>query len=213
MPLPGGDNAIYHPNRIAAAYLWKLGLPWSDHLSAIQSLTSEEKNVMIRQLESSLNTPGTSSMGRLFDVVASLIGLRHTINYEAQAAIELEQITEPSIEDAYSFNIFENEIKLNRMISGILGDINQAIKAEVIATKFHNAVVNTILFLCKQIKSECSLRHVVLSGGVWQNQYLLRKTYQILSEEGFSVLTHRDVPPNDGGISLGQAVIANNYYQ
>lgn len=213
MPLPGGDTAIYHPNRIAAAYLWKLGLPWDDHLSAIQSLTIEEKNVMKGQLESRINTPDTSSMGRLFDVVASLIGLRHTINYEAQAAIELEQIIEPSIEDAYSFNIFENEIKLNRLISSILIDINNSIQAEIIAAKFHNTVANIILFLCKQIKSECSLRHVVLSGGVWQNQYLLRKTYQILKEEGFSVLTHRDIPPNDGGISLGQAVIANNYYQ
>ncbi len=213
MPLPGGDSAILHPNRIAAAYLWKLGLPWDDHISAIKSLTSEEKSVMKRQLESHINTPNTSSMGRLFDAVASLIGLRHTINYEAQAAIELEQITEPSITDAYSFEITENIINLNSVISNILSDINHSIHGAVISTKLHNTIANLILFLCKQIKKENNLHHVALSGGVWQNQYLLRKTYQILTEEGFSVLIHHHIPPNDGGISLGQAVIANKHYK
>jgi len=212
MPLPGGDNAILHPNRIAAAYLWKLGLPWDDNISAIKSLTSEEKSVIKRQLESRINTPNTSSMGRLFDAVASLIGLRHTINYEAQAAIELEQITEPSITDSYTFEISEDIINLNSVISNILMDINHAIHAAIIATKFHNAIANLILVLCKQIKNENDLHHVALSGGVWQNQYLLRKTYQILAEEGFSMLVHHNTPPNDGGISLGQAVIANKHF-
>ena len=213
MPLPGGDSAILHPNRIAAAYLWKLGLPWDDHIPAIKSLTSEEKSVMKRQLESHINTPNTSSMGRLFDAAASLIGLRHTINYEAQAAIELEQITEPSITDAYTFEISEDIINLNGIISNILIDINHAIHTAIIATKFHNAIANLILVLCKQIENENNLHHVALSGGVWQNQYLLRKTYQILTEEGFSVLIHHNIPPNDGGISLGQAVIANKHFQ
>ncbi len=212
MPLPGGDSAILHPNRIAAAYLWKLGLPWDDHVPAIKSLTSEEKSVMKRQLESHINTPNTSSMGRLFDAVASLIGLRHTINYEAQAAIELEQITEPSITDTYTFEISEGIINLNGVISNILIDINHTIHAAIIATKFHNAIANLILVLCKQIENENNLHHVALSGGVWQNQYLLRKTYQILTEEGFLVLIHHNIPPNDGGISLGQAVIANKYF-
>ena len=212
MPLPGGDSAILHPNRIAAAYLWKLGLPWDDHIPAIKSLTSEEKSVMKRQLESRINTPNTSSMGRLFDAAASLIGLRHTINYEAQAAIELEQITEPSITDAYTFEISKDIINLNGIISNILIDINHAIHTTIIATKFHNAIANLILVLCKQIENENNLHHVALSGGVWQNQYLLRKTYQILTEEGFSVLIHHNIPPNDGGISLGQAVIANKHF-
>ena len=212
MPLPGGDSAILHPNRIAAAYLWKLGLPWDDHISAIKSLTHEEKSVIKRQLESHINTPNTSSMGRLFDAVASLIGLRHTINYEAQAAIELEQITEPSITDAYTFEISDDIINLNSVISNILIDINHAIHSVIIATKFHNAIANLILVLCKQIENENNLHHVALSGGVWQNQYLLQKTYQILTEEGFSVLIHHNIPPNDGGISLGQAVIADKHF-
>jgi len=212
MPLPGGDSAVFHPNRIAAAYLWKLGLPWDDRISAIKSLTSEEKSVIKRQLESHINTPNTSSMGRLFDAVASLIGLRHTINYEAQAAIELEQITEPSITEAYTFEISEGIINLNGVISNILMDINHAKHAVIIATKFHNAIVNLILVLCKQIKNEKNLHHVALSGGVWQNQYLLQKTYQILAKEGFSVLFHHNTPPNDGGISLGQALIANKHF-
>jgi hydrogenase maturation protein HypF len=213
MPLPGGDSAILHPNRIAAAYLWKLGLPWDDHISAIKSLTSEEKSVIKRQLESHINTPNTSSMGRLFDAVASLIGLRHTTNYEAQAAIELEQISEPSITDAYTFEVSKDVIKLNGVISNILIDINHAIHATIIAAKFHNAIANLILVLCKQIENENDLHHVALSGGVWQNQYLLKKTYQILTEEGFLVLIHHNIPPNDGGISIGQAVIANKHFQ
>jgi len=213
MPLPGGDSAILHPNRIAAAYLWKLGIPWDNHIPAIQSLTSEEINVMKRQLELHINTPNTSSMGRLFDTVASLIGLRHIINYEAQAAIELEQITESSITDAYVFEISENTINLNNIISNILSDINRGIHAAVIATKFHNAIADLILILCKQIEKEDNLHHVALSGGVWQNQYLLRKTCQVLDEEGFSVLTHHNIPPNDGGVSLGQAVIANKHFK
>jgi len=212
MPLPGGDSAILHPNRIAAAYLWKLGFPWDDHIPAIKSLTSEEKNVMKRQLELQINTPNTSSMGRLFDAAASLIGLRHTINYEAQAAIELEQITESSITDAYAFGISDNIIDFNNIISNILSDINHGIHAAVISTKFHNAIANLILVLCKQIEKENNLHHIALSGGVWQNQYLLRKTCQILDKEGFSVLIHHNVPPNDGGISLGQAVIANKHF-
>jgi hydrogenase maturation protein HypF len=213
MPLPGGDSAILHPNRIAAAYLWKLGLPWGDQTPAIKSLTSEEKNVIKRQLASRINTPNTSSMGRLFDAVASLIGLRHTTNYEAQAAIELEQIVEPSITDAYTFEISKDIINLNGIISDILTDINHSIHTAIIAAKFHNAIANLILALCKQIEKENDLHHVALSGGVWQNQYLLRKTYQILTEEGFSVLIHHNIPPNDGGISLGQAVIANKFYK
>jgi len=213
MPLPGGDNAILHPNRIAAAYLWKLGFPWDNQIPAIKSLTTEVRNVMKRQLESQINTPNTSSMGRLFDVVASLIGLRHTINYEAQAAIELEQITESSITDTYVFEISENTIKLNNIINNIISDINRGIHATIIATKFHNAIANLILVLCKQIKKENNLYHVALSGGVWQNQYLLRKTCKILEKEGFSVLIHQNIPPNDGGISLGQAVIANKHYK
>ncbi len=213
MPLPGGDSAVFHPNRIAAAYLWKLDLPWDDQISAIKSLTSEEKSVIKSQLESRINTPNTSSMGRLFDTVASIIGLRHTINYEAQAAIELEQITEPSITDTYTFEINENIIKLKSVISNILTDINYGIHTAIIAAKFHNAIANLILAVCKQIDKENDMHHVALSGGVWQNQYLLQKTYQILTGAGFSVLIHRNIPPNDGGISLGQAVIANKFYK
>ena len=101
---------------------------------------------------------------------------------------------------------------MNGVISNILMDINHAKHAVIIATKFHNAIVNLILVLCKQIKNEKNLHHVALSGGVWQNQYLLQKTYQILAKEGFSVLFHHNTPPNDGGISLGQALIANKHF-
>lgn len=212
MPLPGGDSAILHPNRIAAAYLKQLGFPWDVQIPSIKSLSTEERNVLEQQINTHLNTPFTSSMGRLFDTVASLIGLRHVVNYEAQAAIELEQISDPLITDSYSFEICDETISFRSLIEKILIDINNKIPAGVIASKFHNAAINLTLDLCKQIKREINLTNVVLSGGVWQNQFLLRKTYQLLSKEGFSVLIHHDISPNDGGISLGQAMIANRQY-
>ncbi|MDO9546887.1 MAG: carbamoyltransferase HypF [Pelolinea sp.] len=212
MPLPGGDAAIFHPNRIAAAYLLELGLPWEVQFPSIESLSTEERSVLKQQLKTRLNTPFTSSMGRLFDAVASLIGLRHDVNYEAQAAIELEQISDTSITDSYTFNINDETISFKSLIADILNDQNNNIPAGIISSKFHNAVANLVLDLCKQIKREINLTHVALSGGVWQNQILLRKSYQFLLKEGFSVLIHHDIPANDGGISLGQAVIASRQH-
>ena len=209
MPLPGGDSAILHPNRIAAAYLKELDFSWDVQIPSIDSLSIEERSVLKQQLNNHLNTPYTSSMGRLFDAIASLIGSRHVVNYEAQAAIELEQISDPSISDSYTFEIGDEIISFRSLIEKILVDINNKIPAGIIASKFHNSVINLTLDLCKQIKREINLTTVVLSGGVWQNQFLLHKTHQLLSKEGFSVLIHHDIPPNDGGISLGQAVIAS----
>jgi hydrogenase maturation protein HypF len=209
MPLPGGDAAIAHPNRIAAAYLREFDIPWDDQIPSIKSLTGEERSVLKQQLISHLNTPLTSSMGRLFDAVASLIGLRHKTNYEAQAAIELEQVSDASVFDSYTFEISDDLIIFRLLFEEILKDISKKEPIGFIASKFHNAVGMLALDLCKQVKNEINLTHVALSGGVWQNQILLNKTYQLLTNEGFTVLTHHDVPSNDGGISLGQAVLAS----
>jgi hydrogenase maturation protein HypF len=213
MPLPGGDAAINHPNRIAAAYLRKLKIPWDDHCPSIQSLTKEEKSIFNQQLITNLNTPLNSSMGRLFDAVASLIGLRHVVNYEAQAAIELEQIADPAITDAYCFEISDDIISFQYLFKDILKDLSKNIPINIISAKFHNAVGTLALEICNTIKREIHLTHVALSGGVWQNKFLLKKTFQLLTDSGFSVLIHENIPSNDGGISLGQAVIANKQYK
>jgi hydrogenase maturation protein HypF len=213
MPLPGGDAAITHPNRISAAYLRELKIPWGDHLPSIKSLSSEEKSVLKQQLITQLNTTLTSSMGRLFDAVASLIGLRHVINYEAQAAIELEQIADPSIMDSYCFEFSDDIITFRLLFNEILKDLSENISINIISSKFHNAVAKLALDLCKHIEREIHLTHVALSGGVWQNKFLLKKSYQLLSNAGFTVLIHENIPSNDGGISLGQAVIASKQYK
>jgi len=207
MPLPGGDQAIMHPNRIAIAYLIKNNLLLNQMLAPLQTTDPDELEILVKQLKSRINTPLTTSMGRLFDAVASLIGIRQSINYEAQAAIELEQIIEPNIEDAYPVDLDANVIRVKGLLEELISDLIKLIPAGVIATKFHNSVVEMVLKIAKQIRAQEGVDTVALSGGVWQNLYLLKKTILLLRTEGFTVLFHYQVPANDGGISLGQASI------
>jgi len=209
MPLPGGDKAISNPNRIAAAYLWKLGLEWDERIPAIHSISQEEKKIIVRQLEAKINTPNTSSMGRLFDAVASLIGLRHMITYEAQAAIELEQICNTGIDDAYDFCLEGDLIILKKIFTDIIDDLDHSVPVSTISSKFHNGVANMVLEAVTALRTLNGHHSVALSGGVWQNQYLLNKTQRLLEQAGFTIFLHKNVPTNDGGISLGQSMIAN----
>lgn len=210
MPLPGGDAAIRHPKKTAAAYLRKAGIPWDDHLPTLRAFSEEEISILDSQLEKNINCPETSSIGRLFDAVASLIGLRHSINYEAQAAIELELIADPDVEDAYDFPILDSQIQIEPLLSQILKNLSHNLKKSVISAKFHNGLVKLAVETCKKIRDERGVDTAALSGGVWQNRYLLTRTKHDLENAGFQVLIHSLVPANDGGLSLGQAVIANS---
>jgi len=165
-------------------------------------------NLLRRQIASSLNAPPTSSMGRLFDAVSSLLGIRHTANYEAQAAIELEALADPDETEKYSVNIDQQILDPSPMIESIIGDLRADLPIPIIAGRFHNAVAALLHQVCCEIRAEKGLTEIALSGGVWQNMTLLNKSVQLFQNDGFTVYLHRQVPANDGGIALGQAAIA-----
>jgi hydrogenase maturation protein HypF len=156
----------------------------------------------------------TSSIGRLFDAVASLAGLRQVVSYEAQAAIELEAMIDPTELGAYKYTISTNAkggetlIDPHLVIQAAAEDSLRRIHPSIIAARFHNATTKMIIEICSHLRMQYSISRVVLSGGVWQNMALLSASSAALIEAGFSVNIHQRVPTNDGGISLGQAAIA-----
>jgi len=191
MPLPGGDQAVLHPYRIGIAYLIKSGLSLNDRLAPVHNTNPAELDILVKQVENHINTPLNTSMGRLFDAAASLMGLRRSINYEAQAAIELEQIIEPNIDQAYHFCLNADTIQIKGLLEELISDIFEGIPVGVISAKFHNSVVRLVVKIATQIRSQEGIDQVALSGGVWQNLYLLNHAIQALRGEGFSVLFHQ----------------------
>ncbi len=217
IPLPGGDASIRRPYRVALAQLWASGQGWDSDLACVNACRSTELKLLRQQLEKNLNCVPTSSMGRLFDAIASLIGLRHAVNYEAQAAMELEAIAARVVDDvdpdAYEFSVRQTasvEIDSGGMIRQICRDIQSGREPSVIAAQFHHAVASLISNVCKLARHQYQINTVGLTGGVFQNVLLLRLTRQQLVNLGFRVLTHSVVPPNDGGLALGQAIVARN---
>ncbi len=208
-PLPGGDAAIRTPARVALALLWKSDIDWNPALPPVSELCSEERTVLRSQLEKSINTPLTTSMGRLFDAVSALSGVRARVNYEGQAAIEFENLCAPDETSAYAFEIKADTIQLASFFTQVVSDIEQRVPASIISAKFHNGLANVLVSLCKRIRSEIGIHTVALSGGVWQNKTLLAKTYLLLEKENFEILVHHQVPTNDGGIALGQVAITS----
>jgi hydrogenase maturation protein HypF len=210
-PLPGGDAAIRRPNRTALAALWAAGIDWDERLPPVAASTAPERRVIWRMLETGLNSVATSSMGRLFDAVAALAGVRQTANYEAQAAIELEARAARNITSAYSFDlptIHTPTFDAAPVLHAIVTDVLAGVASEIIAARFHNAMADLVLEVSLWLRRREGLNQVALSGGVFQNMTLLQRVVQRLCKADFTILTHRRVPPNDGGLALGQAVIA-----
>ena len=217
LPLPGGALAIKKPYRIAIGYLLSLlgevGL--KPDLPGLKAVDGLEIDTIRKQIERKINSPLTSSSGRLFDAVSALIGIRGEIGYEAQAAIELEMVAYDETDKTghYPFSIVEEDgmslIKLQDLFSAIVYDLQTNTAKATISVKFHNTVARMADKLCQIISHKTGISQVVLTGGVFQNRLLLRKTVSLLETDGFTVFTHKRVPCNDGGISLGQAVIAN----
>ena len=210
MPLPGGDTSTRHPARIALAYLKACGLDWDPQLTSVKDVCSEERTVIQSQLDFHINTPMTTSMGRLFDAVSALIGVRQTATYEGQAAIELENLCDPNESSSYQLEFSKESISVPSLLQQVYSDWRKNTPIPVISARFHNGLANGILELCQQVRSETSLSIVAFSGGVWQNITLLTKTLENLKHNGFTPLIHRQVPTNDGGLSLGQTMIAVN---
>ena len=214
VPLPGGDKAIKEPWRMALAWLHQISQPWAETLPPVRFLATSQPepasqlSALKRQLQSGLNAPPTSSAGRLFDAVAALMGVRQTVNYEAQAAIEMEALLDPDEIGAYPFAIKQDTIDPGPAITALIGDLRAGQKPGQMAARFHNGMAHMVLAVCRRLEQQFDLDEVVLSGGVWQNMYLLTQTTRLLTAAGFTVFTHRLVPTNDGGLALGQATIA-----
>ena len=207
-PLPGGEKAIRNPSRIALAALMQSGIDWDLSLPPAASLCSQEKTLLRYQIEKSINSPMTTSMGRLFDAVSALAGVRSEVNYEGQAAIELEALCDPDEKSTYSFEQSGSMILLTSLWQQIVQDLSSGRSQSLISARFHNGLANLFTDLCLNIRRNRGLNTIALSGGVWQNRTLLEKSVRQLRQNGFKILLHRKVPTNDGGISLGQIMVA-----
>jgi hydrogenase maturation protein HypF len=210
LPLPGSDSAIRHPWRIAVGYAHALHIELDD-LPFLQNMDKQAINIVKGQVDKKLNAPLTSSMGRLFDAVASLIGVRNDVTYEAQAAIEMEVLSKPFVASAkpYPYSIGEN-IQLKDLLNAIVQDVRKKESVGMIGARFHKTIAAIAIDICKRARAKTNLNEVALSGGVWQNQLLLNLVRDGLEDEGFVVYFHKQVPTNDGGLSLGQVVVANH---
>jgi hydrogenase maturation protein HypF len=159
-----------------------------------------------------MNAPMTSSMGRLFDAVASICDVRQSVNYEGQAAIEFEAMAHANECDAYRFVVdgthATHHVDARLVIRSVVDDVHSGVPTPIVAARFHNGLAAMVREVCETIRRERGLNEVALSGGVWQNVTLLKRALDLLRALGFTVYTHRLVPPNDGGIALGQAAIA-----
>ncbi len=207
-PLPGGDAAVKKPARTALALLWSLGLDWDERLASVAEFGKEDQVILRVQLEKKINTPMTSSMGRLFDAAAALAGVRQKVNYEGQAAIEFEAMADETESVGYSFELDQSQVQVRRGMAALIKDVMAGVHVSKISARFHNGLAKSVYEVVKKISADTGLRTVALSGGVWQNLTLLGRTMSLLQTGGFKVYLHREVPTNDGGLSLGQAVIA-----
>ncbi len=218
VPMPGGQKAIKEPWRMALSYLYccygedLLNL----NIEFVRKLDKRRWPTLKGMMEKGVNSPLTSSMGRLFDGVSALLGVRSEITYEGQAAIELESASGEADQEpdaSYGFGLKEEGEKIiiswRSLFDEILKDALSGVSIPQISTRFHYSITLTTTEICKKIMNKSGQSRVVLSGGVFQNTFLLRLCEQILSREGFEVYIHHRVPTNDGGISLGQAVIAD----
>jgi hydrogenase maturation protein HypF len=246
IPMPGGTAAIKEPWRMAVSYLYDAyGETMSElNIPFIKGLGRFSLAMLVRMIQLNLNSPLTSSLGRIFDAVSAILQIRSEVHFEGQAAFELEMAIDPASTEAppYSYFILETDksSKLDRMIQlsrddqdldnpaplgidfptylvdmketfkGMVADVMAGKTAGEISSRFHNTVISIMIDLCSMMRRELELEQVALSGGVFQNKYLFKNLVSQLEQKGFEVLTHSKVPTNDGGLSLGQAVIAGS---
>lgn len=223
VPMPGGDAAAKEPWRMAISYLSLVASRQSlaiDKLPLSERIDSKSIQLISEMIEKNINCPMTSSCGRLFDAVASLIGLRTVNSFEGQAAIELEQIADEREGGIYNYDIGTRDqgpgtIDFGPMIEEIVSDLSHGTPNSTISTRFHNTVMDALVKVCLDIKTRVSNleSRVCCSGGSLQNAILATRLKKRLEHCGFRVYTQRLVPPNDGGIALGQAVIAAHKFR
>jgi hydrogenase maturation protein HypF len=215
VPMPGGDAATREPWRMALSYLFQAYGRDLPKLPSVAAIPERERRVLLQMIEKGINAPLTSSCGRLFDAVAALVGIRDRVGYEGQAALELEMAIEGEGEEGfYPYDIDHAEegyvsqpaVTVRAIVDDLLGGATAA----AVSARFHNTLSCLVAETCALLRADTGLSRVALSGGVFQNRYLTEKTVALLKGARFEVLTHSLVPPNDGGLALGQAVIAGH---
>ena len=209
IPMPGGDMATKEPWRMAVAYLCKY---YGNNLQRkrfqfLEKLRNDDLEMVLLAIERNINCPLTSSAGRLFDAVAALLNVCTVSSFHAEAPMRLEAIADKETNDRYNFDT-ENTIKLKRTFDGIIEDIENRVPVSVISAKFHNTIINIIFAVVLQIRDKHNIKKVALSGGSFQNRYILARVEDLLRRNGFDVYSQCSIPANDGGIALGQLAIA-----
>ncbi|KUJ66521.1 hydrogenase maturation protein HypF [Streptomyces albus subsp. albus] len=216
-PLPGGDAGVANPCRAALARLRAAGLPWDPDLPCVAACPEVERRVLDRQLARGLACVPTSSMGRLFDAVSSLAGVCHRAEYEAQAAVELEAAACAAWAErtgAYRFALRSagrpgaTVLDPAPVLGEVIADLRRAVPAAVIAARFHRAVAAAVTEVCVRARRDTEVRTVALTGGVFANALLDEECAALLAAAGLEVVRHREVPPGDGGLALGQLMVA-----
>jgi hydrogenase maturation protein HypF len=204
--LPGADAAIHEPRRVALALLYELfgEVAFEMDVPPVRTTRPAERPILAQMLERGINAPVTTSMGRLFDGVAALIGLRQIVSYEGQAAMRMEFATDERESGAYPMRFSDGMLDWGDMVMAALADSRAGVSPATISARFHNALVTAIVEIARSCDQPC----VALSGGCFQNRLLTERASTALRNAGFDVLLHRQTPPNDGCVSLGQAVIA-----
>ncbi len=215
VPLAGGDASVLRPYRMAMAHLWAAGIPWSDDLPAVAACPRTERGVLAHQLTTGLGCVPTSSMGRLFDAVSSLVGVRHTVDYEAEAAIELESLARSvPVPQPYRFEVTAHDdgpllAHPAPVLRAVVDDVRRGESAADVAARFHAGVAALVVDLADRERHHTGLDTVALAGGVFQNALLLETCTRLLEARGFTVLRPRLLPPHDGGIALGQILVGS----
>ena len=210
--LAGGESAIKEPWKIAISLIYKVYN--DDFIKYMPSdLIDKDYNVIKKMINKNINCPETSSMGRLFDAISSILGFDKMVSFEGEAAIYLENICDEFVHDYFDYFIKINndryELCFDNTIKGILEDLNNKVDKSVIAKKFHNTIIRSSVDLAVLLREKFNINIICLSGGVFQNEILLSGISKELKSRGFKVFTHKNIPCNDSGISLGQLIIAN----
>lgn len=213
VPMPGGDAAIKEPWRMAVSYLYDaFGEEfWRLDLSALNEIDEKKMKFIVEMISKRVNSPDTSSLGRFFDGIAAIVGIRNNVSFEGQAAMELEMIAGEKTGATYDYEWVSEDVHrvlLQPIVRGVVDDLAKGVRPSTISSKFHTTLIRMFSELCDVIRMESGLDRVALSGGVFQNSILLTGLIQALKEKNFHVITHTRVPANDGGISLGQAMVA-----
>ncbi|MDP4224550.1 MAG: Sua5/YciO/YrdC/YwlC family protein, partial [Bacteroidota bacterium] len=212
VPMPGGDAAAEEPWRMAFSYLFKYFNDTFDYesLPVFRSVGQKDLTLIREMIQKNINCPLTSGAGRLFDAVSALTGLCIKAGFDSEAPMRLESTADKATDLCYPFSI-EKTVSFKETFRSLLSDLKVS-DISLISAKFHNTIAQIILEVAERMKKEYSLNKVVLSGGVFQNKYLLEKAVRKLKQNRFMVFTNHLIPSNDGGISLGQLVVASKTY-